>query len=122
MIYVKGGEFKMGNGYNRTDKRVHYVELNNYRISNLEITNQQFCNFLNLYGSDTVKSGEYEGKLMIKSSNISKKYNWGNYLTYVYKADDTMKTINGNNAIKKQSRRLWGKFHRLMKLHEKRLS
>ena len=52
----------------------------------------------------------------------TKEYNWGNYLSYVYKADDAMKTINGNNAIKKQSGNLWGEFHRLMKLHEKKLS
>lgn len=48
----------------------------------------------------------------------SREYNWGNYLTYIYKADDAMKTINENSAIKKQSRKVWGKFHRLMKIHE----
>ncbi|MEZ4945469.1 MAG: reverse transcriptase domain-containing protein [Chitinophagales bacterium] len=51
----------------------------------------------------------------------TKKYNWGNYLSYVYKANDSMKMFNGSNAIKKQSRKLWRKFHSLMKLHEKRL-
>jgi hypothetical protein len=51
----------------------------------------------------------------------SKEYNWGNYLTYVNKANDAMKTINGNSAIKKQSRKLWGEFHRLMKMHEHKL-
>ena len=51
----------------------------------------------------------------------SREYNWGNYLTYVYKADEAMKTINENSAIKKQSRKLWGEFHRLMKRHEEEL-
>lgn len=51
----------------------------------------------------------------------SKEYNWGNYLTYVYKADEAMKTINENSAIKKQSRKVWGEFHRLMKIHELKL-
>jgi len=51
----------------------------------------------------------------------SKEYDWGNYLTYVNKADDAMKTINDNNTIKKQSRKVWSKFHRLMRLHELKL-
>lgn len=64
------------------------------------------------------RPSKHNPKVYIKT----KEYNWGNYLSYVYKADDSMKTINGNNAIKKQSGNLWGEFHRLMKLHEKKLS
>ena len=52
----------------------------------------------------------------------SREYDWGNYLTYIYKSDDAMKTINENNAIKKQSRKLWGEFNRLMKIHELELT
>lgn len=51
----------------------------------------------------------------------SREYNWGNYLTYVFKADEAMKTINGNSAIKKQSRKVWSEFHRLMKINELKL-
>lgn len=79
-----------------------------------------------LYKRFTYKGAE--GKLIYRPSkddpklyNKTKKYNWGNYLSYVNKADDSMKIINGNNAIKKQSRKIWGEFHGLMKLHEKRL-
>ena len=28
---------------------------------------------------------------------------WGNYLSYVYKANETMKTINENDDVKKTS-------------------
>jgi hypothetical protein len=52
----------------------------------------------------------------------SREYDWGNYLTYVNKADEAMKKINENNAIKKQSRKVWGNFHRLMRIHELKLT
>ena len=51
----------------------------------------------------------------------TKKYDWGNYLSYVYKANASMKSLNGNNAIKKQSRRFWYKFHVLMEHHQERV-
>jgi len=80
-----------------------------------------------LYKRFTYKGAE--GKLIYRPSkddpkvyNKTKEYNWGNYISYVYKANDSMQSINGNNAIKKQSRKLWGEFNRLMKFHENRLS
>ncbi|MBN2595374.1 MAG: hypothetical protein JXR82_01150 [Marinifilaceae bacterium] len=45
----------------------------------------------------------------------TKKYSWGNYLSYINKAEDTMRTINKSNSIKKQSRKLWRYFHLQMK-------
>ena len=44
----------------------------------------------------------------------TKKYDWGNYLSYVYKANDSMKIINGNDVIKRQARKLWHRFHKLI--------
>lgn len=49
------------------------------------------------------------------------EYYWGNYLSYINKANDTMKTINGDNLIRRQSRKFWKKFNDLMKFHEARL-
>ena len=51
----------------------------------------------------------------------TRKYDWGNYLSYVYKANDTMRSINNSDAIKRQSRRFWKRFHSLMSFHESRL-
>lgn len=51
----------------------------------------------------------------------TKKYYWGNYLSYVYKANDSMKTINESDVIKKQAKKFWKRFNLLMKFHEKRL-
>lgn len=47
----------------------------------------------------------------------TKEFNWGNYLSYIEKANNTMKEINNNNCIKKQSRRVWKNFNSLMKSH-----
>jgi hypothetical protein len=67
-------------------------------------------------------------KLIYKPTKIdptkyeaTKKYYWGNYLSYIYKVNDSMKTINESDAIRKQGRKLWKRFHTLMNHHEKRL-
>lgn len=53
----------------------------------------------------------------------TKKYYWGNYLSYIYKANDGMNHLNGGkNIIRKQSRRFWKQFNDLMSHHEKRLA
>ncbi|HEY9082491.1 MAG TPA: reverse transcriptase domain-containing protein [Vicingaceae bacterium] len=51
----------------------------------------------------------------------SNEYYWGNYLSYINKANDSMKSINGGDFVKRQSRKFWKKFHDLMKFHEARL-
>tara|TARA_R110000764_G_scaffold235326_1_gene329792 strand:- start:2715 stop:4262 length:1548 start_codon:yes stop_codon:yes gene_type:complete len=53
----------------------------------------------------------------------SKKYYWGNYLSYIYKANDSMKSLNDDrDVIKKQSNRFWKQFNDLMSYHEKRIA
>lgn len=44
----------------------------------------------------------------------SKEYSWGNYLSYVYKAENEMKDINDSSYIRRQSRKLWKNFNLLM--------
>lgn len=51
----------------------------------------------------------------------SNEYYWGNYLSYIYKANYTMKSLNGGDLVKKQSRKVWRKFNKLMNFHEGRL-
>jgi hypothetical protein len=59
-----------------------------------------------------------EDKTVYEKTN---EYYWGNYLSYINKANDSMKSINGDNFIKRQSRKFWKKFNDLMKFHEARL-
>jgi hypothetical protein len=51
----------------------------------------------------------------------SNEYYWGNYLSYINKANDSMKSINGGDFVKNQSSKFWKKFHNLMEFHEARL-
>lgn len=48
MVYVKGGTFLMGsNEGNPDEKPVHSVQLDSYSIGKYEVTNEEFCAFLN---------------------------------------------------------------------------
>ena len=51
----------------------------------------------------------------------TKKFDWGNYISYLNKANDSMRSLNGNDIIKKQSRRFWFKYHVLLKYHQSRV-
>ena len=42
------------------------------------------------------------------------RYDWGNYLSYVEKANVSFNEFNGGDNIKKQSRKSWGRFNKLM--------
>lgn len=48
----------------------------------------------------------------------TKEFNWGNYFSYIYKANNTMKELNNNDCIKRQSRKLWKNFNNIMKLYK----
>lgn len=84
-----------------------------------------------IFKSKLYKRFTYKGanrKLIYKPTQHDKtkykkttKYYWGNYQSYLMKANDSMKSINKNNEIKRQGRRLWKKFNDLMKHHESRL-
>ncbi len=74
MIAVTGGSFEMGCGTGQSDcsgveAPVHTVTLDDFSISKYEITNQEYADFLNAYGSSTVISGEYAGETMIEESS-----------------------------------------------------
>ena len=83
MVFVKGGTFDMDYNYEwKTKKRLNAVRisLNDFQIGKYEITNEQFCHFLNIYGENKVKKGLYKGKKLIDYSN-EEEYYQGIYLT-----------------------------------------
>lgn len=43
----------------------------------------------------------------------STQYDWGNFISYVNKANHVMKDINGDDTIIKQSSKIWQRFHEL---------
>ena len=42
-------------------------------------------------------------------------YDWGNFISYLNKANAVMMDINQGDSIAKQSRKVWNKFHKLKK-------
>ncbi len=71
MVQVEGGTFEMGSNEDKDEKPIHKVTLSSFSISRFECTVAQFAYFLNHYGSDKVKTGDYKGSPMIY------EYDWG---------------------------------------------
>jgi len=78
MISVKGGTFIMGHAEGpENEQPLHNVTLSDFSLSKYEITNQQYADFLNHYGSDKVgKNGEYRNMVMIYDSSDEER-DWG---------------------------------------------
>lgn len=72
-VRVEGGTFMMGDNDSEYDreKPEHKVTLSGFYIGKYPVTNQQYANFLNEYGSTKVKEGEYKGEEMIE------EHEWG---------------------------------------------
>lgn len=64
MIEVKAGSFILGNTAFLRENPIRTVNIGRFFLSKHDITNTQFAAFLNAYGSDTVKEGEFIGKPM----------------------------------------------------------
>jgi len=66
-ILIKGGTFTMGNNDSiKDEKPSHLVTISDYYISKYEITNKQFAEFVNDYGSDKTKnSSDYPNQIII---------------------------------------------------------
>ena len=61
---IKGGTFTMGDGrYNDNPK--HDITLTKFAMYKYEISNAEFVEFFNIYGSDRVLDGEYKDEFMI---------------------------------------------------------
>ncbi len=69
MVFINGGTFQMGsNDGDSGEQPVHRVTVSDFYIGKYEVTNEEYCYFLNDYGSDKVKSGAYSGESMINFS------------------------------------------------------
>ncbi len=53
MVYVKGGSFRMGGEGYRDSEHFHTVSLDDFFISGFEVTNAQYCEFLNGNGNQS---------------------------------------------------------------------
>ena len=70
-----------------------------------------------IYKSSLFKRFTYKGskrRQIYNSKTKRYRYDWGNYLSYVEKANKTFYEFNEGNQIKKQSRKSWSRFNGLM--------
>jgi len=66
MVRVDGGTFLMGSESSSDERPVHKVMLDTFYISKVEVTNQQFADFLNQYASIKIHSLDYKWSTLIK--------------------------------------------------------
>jgi hypothetical protein len=70
-----------------------------------------------IHKSSLFKRFTYKGakrRMVFNGKTKTYRYDWGNYLSYVEKANASFNAFNGGNNIKKQSRKSWSRFHELM--------
>jgi sulfatase modifying factor 1 len=84
VVFVEGGSFKMGcdksrDGNCQSDETpLHTVTVSSFYIGKTEVTNAQYAAFLNEYGSDKVKNGQYAGETMIDECSTAGLVKVGN--------------------------------------------
>ena len=79
MIEVKGGTFSMGNSSFSRESPTRNVTLSTFYMSKHVVTNVQFAEFLNIYGSQTVIEGEFAGKLLFREDSWGVENNNGTW-------------------------------------------
>ncbi|NPD84812.1 formylglycine-generating enzyme family protein [Lentimicrobium sp. L6] len=76
-VQVSGGSFQMGDAQGEANtKPVHQVSLNSFQISKQEITNYQYCQFLNDIGCG--ENGVFEGVTYLEIENSFVQINYSN--------------------------------------------
>jgi formylglycine-generating enzyme required for sulfatase activity len=71
IVFIKGGKFIMGDHFLKEDNAMpeHEVKLNNFYLGKYEVTNTEYCAFINDYGTNQVKEGVYKGKKLFAEFN-----------------------------------------------------
>ncbi|PIE85979.1 MAG: hypothetical protein CSA05_02970 [Bacteroidia bacterium] len=91
MVFIKGGRFQMGSNNGDSDEKpVHSVRVSDFWMGKYEVTNEEYCAFLNDYGSDKVKSGDYSGESMMYFSG-----SWKGEKCRIYKRGSSYKVESG---------------------------
>ncbi len=80
-VYVDGGTFQMGSNDGRSDEQpVHTVTLTGFEISKYEITNAQYCKFLNDIGVNLLGSFGGTIYIYILRSSCQIEYSGGQFV------------------------------------------
>ena len=99
-VKVEGGIFAMGDSSevgNDDERPIHQVKLSDFQISRYEITNQQYCDFLNVHDSAKVKADVW---LDISSSYCEIGEKDGRFIVFDdTKKDDAVVTVSWFGAV-----------------------
>ena len=80
LVPIQGGEFEMGGWNKEYEKPIHTVKLSHFLMSKYEITNKQFCAFLN--NTETDSLGFLSNTLLIDLTNYTEiTYSNGQFTT-----------------------------------------
>lgn len=92
VVYVQGGEFKMGQSSNRKEDSypAHEVLISDFYLSKYEITIEQFCDFLNT--KNVNRLGIYKGKKMFDFTSAQNLIRYKS-TKFVYNESDKNKPI-----------------------------
>ena len=67
MVFIEGGTFEMGSNKREREQPIHSVTIPGFYLGKYPVTNLQFFQFLQAYGSDKVKEGEYAGESLLRA-------------------------------------------------------
>ncbi len=99
MVLVEGGEFKMGSGeFEKDEQPIHAVKLGSFYMSKYEVTNAQYCVFLNEIGADEDASYNGQEYLDIKSRDAEIKYEYGQFVPAEGKENFPVSYVNWYGA------------------------
>lgn len=99
MVFVEGGSFEMGSeDYEKDERPVHSVKVSNYYLSKYEVTNAQFCAFLNDINAD--KNGSFKGQdyIDIRGNDAEIRYTDGRFYSSKGKENYPVSYVNWYGA------------------------
>jgi formylglycine-generating enzyme required for sulfatase activity len=69
MVLVEGGKFMMGSNVKGEEDAAprHEVAVSTFLLGDHEVTNQEYADFLNKYGSDRIQANDYAGELLLET-------------------------------------------------------
>lgn len=116
-VYVKTVGFsKFYRGMTRSIKRGKFYASKSHLKDKGLFKARLFKRFTILGGKRRLKRVPDPDNLGKYIKDPLKRYDWGNYFSYLLKANESMKSINnGEDTIKKQSRKIENNFHRALK-------
>jgi formylglycine-generating enzyme required for sulfatase activity len=104
MVFIPGGEFEMGDHFgegNADELPVHAVYISSFYMSRHEITNQQYCDYLNsAYDACDIK---VDGGIVYASSDSSNSYPYCD--THGYDADSQIDYSGGLFSVRSKGGR-----------------